>query len=86
MNAFQRNDLRHVHARAIVIARKQQCRFESTAGQAAHSTAGVDSYRSLLRAWTNPAERCIPSVSLIATRFRAQCVAQCVDRPPRKAG
>jgi hypothetical protein len=43
MNCLQHNDLKHVHAGAIVIPLKQQPRFESRAAKVSYSTVRVDS-------------------------------------------
>lgn len=43
MNCLQHNDLKHVHAGAIVIPLKQQPRFESRAAKVSHSTVRIDS-------------------------------------------
>jgi hypothetical protein len=69
MNYLQHNDLKHVHARAIVNPLKQPPRFENSGAEVSHSTVRIDSDRSLRRACTNPASTCICSLRLIAKPF-----------------
>jgi hypothetical protein len=43
MNCLQHNDLKHVHAGAIIIPLKQQPRFESRAAKVSHSMVRIES-------------------------------------------